>query len=62
LHQHLIALKAIEKIVGSENITLEKEKVIDLSRDIIPKTQNASAFVYPSDIAQIQEILKVANT
>lgn len=62
LNQLLIALNFIEKIVGSENIILEKEKVIDLSKDIIPKTQNASAFVYPSDIIQIQEILKVANT
>jgi 4-cresol dehydrogenase (hydroxylating) len=61
LNQLLSALNIIEKIVGSEYITLEKEKVIDLSKDIIPKTQNACAFVYPSDIVQIQEILKVAN-
>lgn len=57
----IICLNAIKHIVGDENVVDEEQKVFELSKDIIPSTEKSLAFVYPTDLSQLQNILSLAN-
>ncbi|MCB9757201.1 MAG: FAD-binding oxidoreductase [Candidatus Omnitrophica bacterium] len=57
----IAGLEEIKNIVGAEFMVTDPQQLALMSKDIIPYTQQASAFVWPKSVEEIQAILKVAN-
>jgi 4-cresol dehydrogenase (hydroxylating) len=56
------AIDLIRTVVGDNHIVVDPRQVKENGKDIIPVVKDASAFVYPGSIDEVQKILKIANT
>jgi 4-cresol dehydrogenase (hydroxylating) len=54
-------IRRIEEAIGAEHVIVDSEEVAFRSRVIIPSARKPSAFLYPRSVAQIQEIVGIAN-
>lgn len=54
-------IRQIRLIVGEAHVVVNPDEVEKRARCLIPSVQAASAFVYPSDIDQLTQILRIAN-